>query len=233
MTLTISTIRRLLSLSCAVAALVACAPLTVPPRSEYPVGRVRLVLPPGSWQDLGIADAAEGRAALQTRALGLRGAGGAWLAVLRVPTNSTGNLTASAPWSDDCPAQQDVTVEDAAAGSPVRADCLRFKRWGSSAQWLDKNRPDLVQWLSGHHVALAQPYSYLSYRYATEGGAMVSVDALVDQRLLRPKTHSNQEFLTAGRPALQWGRDLAQAARLSVGMVDGYLAVPPFPFSVE
>ena len=39
------------------------------------------------------------------------------------------------------------------------------------------------------------------------------------------------EFLAAGRPALQWGRDLAQAARQSVSMMDGYLAVPPFPFA--
>jgi hypothetical protein len=45
------------------------------------------------------------------------------------------------------------------------------------------------------------------------------VDAVVDQRLV------------SIRPALQWSQDLAQAARLSVGMLDGYLAVPPFPFA--
>lgn len=73
---------------------------------------------------------------------------------------------------------------DAAAGSPVRADCLRLKNWGSSAQWLEKNRPDLAQWLGGRQVVLLkQPYAYLSYRYATPTGAWVVVDALVDQRL--------------------------------------------------
>ena len=56
MTLTISKFRRLLPLLPVLAVTVftvACAPLTVPPQSEYPVGRGRLVLPPGAWQDLG------------------------------------------------------------------------------------------------------------------------------------------------------------------------------------
>lgn len=124
-----------------------------------------------------------------------------------------------------------MTVVDAAAGSPVRADCLRLKNWGSSAQWLEKNRPDLAQWLGGRQIVLKPPYSYLSYRYATPTGAWVVVDALVDQRLLGTRPRNNEEFLVAGRPAQQWGQDLAQAARLSVSMMDGYLAVPPFPFA--
>ena len=37
----------------------------------------------------------------------------------------------------------------------------------------------------------------------------------------------------AGLPAEKWSQELAQAARLSVGMVDGYLAVPQFPFAAE
>ncbi|WP_232727698.1 hypothetical protein [Acidovorax sp. 69] len=168
---------------------------------------------------------------VQTRAVGLRGERGGWLAVLRVQTNRNGDLSGSPQGAGYCPSQRDVTVEDAAAGSPVRADCLRLKNWGSSAQWLEKNRPDLVQWLGTRQIALNQPYSYLSYRYATESGAWVEVDALVDQRLLRPKTRNNEEFLVAGRPALQWGHDMAQAVRLSVGMMDGYLAIPPFPFA--
>ena len=52
MTLTISKFRRLLPLLSVLAVTmftVACAPLTVPPKSEYPVGRARLVLPPGAW----------------------------------------------------------------------------------------------------------------------------------------------------------------------------------------
>lgn len=228
MTLMISKFRYLLP--CAMAALVAaCAPLTVPPKAEYSVGRARLVLPPGAWQDLGSTD--DARAALQTRSVGLRGAQGEWLAALRVQTNRSGALAGFPLGSGDCPTQQNVAVVDAAAGSPVRADCLRFKNWGSSAQWLEKNRPDLVQWLGSHQVALTQPYSYVSYRYATSAGAWVVVDALVDQRLLSTRARNNEEFLVAGRPALQWGQDLAQAARLSVGMMDGYLAVPPFPFA--
>lgn len=234
MTLTISKFRRLLPLLVVTMSTVACAPLTAPPKAEYPVGRARLVLPPGSWQDLGTSDEAVagsgGRIALQTRDVGLRSAQGDWLAVLRVQTNRAGDLSGSPQGIGYCPSQQDVTVEDVAAGSPVRADCLRLKRWGSSAQWLDKNRPDLVQWLGSRKLVLSQPYTYLSYRYVTEAGAWVKVDALVDQRLLRPTSHNNEEFLVAGRPALQWGRDLAQAVRVSAGMMDGYLTIPPFPF---
>ncbi len=235
MTLMISPFRCLLP--CVLAVLTAaCAPLTVPPQSEYPVGRARLVLPPGGWQDLGAADTAvpvpAGRSLLETRSAALRGTQGEWLAVLRVQTNRTGEFRGFPAGAGACAPQRDVTVEDAAQGSPVRADCLRLKRWGSSAQWLEKNRPDLVQWLGSRDIALSQPYTYLHYRYATEAGAWVDVDALVDQRLLRPKTSNNDEFLAAGHPALQWGHDLAQSARLSVGMVDGYLAIPPFPLPV-
>ena len=229
MTLTILKIRCLLP--CAVALLVAaCAPLTAPPQTEYAVGRARLVMPPGAWEDLGSLDGAVGPAALQARTMGLRGAQGQWLAVLRVQTNRTGNLSGSAPWTNHCPPQRDVTVEDAAAGSPLRVDCLRFKRWAGSDQWLEKNEPEIAGWLAAREIAFGQPYSHLSFRYAVDNGALVVVDAVVDHRLLHPRTHTNAEFLAAGRPALQWAHELAQAARLSVGMLDGYLAVPPFPF---
>lgn len=218
------------ALPCALGILAAgCAPLTVPPKTEYPAGRARLVLPPGAWHDLG--SATEPRAALQTRSVGLRGAQGEWLAVLRVQTNRTGALAGFPLGPGDCPRQQNVMVADPAAGSPVRADCLRLKNWGTDTRWLEKNRPDLVQWLGSHQVTLKPPYSYLSYRYATQAGAWVAVDAVVDQRLLSIRPRTNEEFLLAGRPALQWSQDLAQAARLSVGMLDGYLAVPPFPFA--
>ena len=228
MTLMTSKFRYLLP--CALGVLVAgCAPMTVPPKVEYPAGRARLVLPAGAWQDLGISD--QTRAGLQTRSVGLRGAQGEWLAVLRVQTNRTGALAGFPLGPGDCPRQQNVLVTDPAAGSPVRADCLRLKNWGTDAKWLEKNRPDLVQWLGNHQVMLKPPYSYLSYRYATQAGAWVAVDALVDQRLLAPRARTNEEFLLAGLPAQQWSQDLAQAARLSVGMADGYLAVPPFPFA--
>ena len=228
MTLMTSKFRYLLP--CALGVLVAgCAPMTVPPKTEYPAGRARLVLPAGVWQDLGTSDQA--RAALQTRAVGLRGAQGEWLAVLRVQTNRTGALAGFPLGPGDCPRQQNVLVTDPAASSPVRADCLRLKNWGTDAKWLEKNRPDLVQWLGNHQVVLKPPYTYLSYRYATQAGAWVAVDAVVDQRLLAPRARTNEEFLLAGLPAQQWSQDLAQAARLSVGMADGYLAVPPFPFA--
>ncbi|MBY0236919.1 MAG: hypothetical protein K2W93_18195, partial [Burkholderiaceae bacterium] len=168
MTLTIPKFRFLFSLSCAVM-LGACAPMTVPPKAEYSVGRSRLVLPPGAWQDLGAIDVAlpllPGSGAtvpLQTRAVSLRGAQGELLAVLRVQTNRSGDLTRPVAWSGYCPQQRDVIVDDAAASSPVRADCLRFKRWASSAQWLDKNSPELVTWLDSRQIALKQPYSYFS-----------------------------------------------------------------------
>ena len=237
MTLTISKFRRLLPLLPVLAVtafMVACAPLTVPPQSEYPVGRARLVLPPGAWQDLGTSGEAVtgsgGHTSLQTRDVALRGAQGEWLAVLRVQTNVTSDLRGSPQGVGYCPAQQDVMVKDAADGSPVRADCLRFKLWASSPKWLEKNRPDLVQWMSSRQIALKAPYSHMGYRYVTEAGVWVVVDALVDQRLLSTRPRNNEEFLVAGRPAQQWTYDLAQAVRLSAGMVDGHLAVPPFPF---
>ena len=139
MTLTISKFRRLLPLLPVLAVTVftvACAPLTVPPQSEYPVGRGRLVLPPGAWQDLGTSGEAVtgsgGRTSLQTRDVALRGAQGEWLAVLRVQTNVTSDLRGSPQGVGYCPAQQDVMVKDAADGSPVRADCLRIKLWAVS-----------------------------------------------------------------------------------------------------
>ena len=102
MTLTISKFRRLLPLLSMLAVAVftvACAPLTVPPQSEYPVGRARLVLPPGAWQDLGTSGEAVtgsgGHTSLQTRDVALRGAQGEWLAGLRVQTNVTSGLRGS------------------------------------------------------------------------------------------------------------------------------------------
>lgn len=217
-------------LPCAMAVMmVACAPLTVPPREEYPVGRARLVMPTEAWQDLGATEEIVDRSLLQTRAVGLRNAQGAWLAVVRVQTNRDGRLSGSAPWSGACPPQDNVAVQDAAASSPVRMDCLRLKRWASNAQWLDKNRPGFARWLTARQISVAQPYLHVGYWYATAGGATVVVDALVDQRLLVPRARNNEEFLAAGLPARQWARELSQAARLSIGMMDGYLAVPPFP----
>ena len=52
---------------------------------------------------------------------------------------------------------------------------------------------------------------------------------VADQRLVRPKTINNEEFLRAGYPAQDWAQKVAQAARQSVSMMDGYLALPAFP----
>ena len=46
---------------------------------------------------------------------------------------------------------------------------------------------------------------------------------------MRPKTINNEEFLRAGYPAQDWAQKVAQAARQSVSMMDGYLALPAFP----
>lgn len=157
------------------------------------------------------------------------------LAVLRIQTNST-NFPPHNPtlWTGSCPAQQGVWVEDATAASPVRIDCLRFKRWANNRDdWLGKNHPDWAQWLGMHQVQLTRPASYISYRYATEGGAYVAVTALVDQRLLIPKTRSNDEFLRSGQPAQDWMGQLRTAVQQSVGMLDGHLAVPAFPLAVS
>ncbi|HRM48232.1 MAG TPA: hypothetical protein PK518_04645 [Alicycliphilus sp.] len=222
---------------CALLTLTACAPLASQ-QAEYPAGRARLALPAGAWEDLGTSDQAvrllpqpDGRIALQSRVLGLRGAQQELLAVLRVQTNRGNDWQGPMFWTGSCLPQQGVAVEDATKGSRVRVDCLRFKRWVDGPQWLEKNQPDFAQWLLGRKLAVSAPYSYMSYRYATEGGAMVAVDVLADQRLLRPRTRNNEEFLVAGRPALQWGHELAQAVRVSSGMMDGYLAIPPFPYA--
>lgn len=236
MSLKISTIRCLLP--CAMTVLAACAPLPSQ-QTEYPVGRARLALPPGAWQDLGATDGAvallpdaNGRIALQTRTLALRGARQELLAVLRVQTNRSNEREWAVHWPGNCQPQKGVTVEDATMGGRVRVDCLRFKRWVDGTEWLENNHPDFAQSLAGYKLAFGAPHSYMGYRYATASGATVAVDALVDQRLLSPRTRNNEEFLAAGRPALQWGRDLAQAARVSTGMMDGFLAIPPFPFAV-
>jgi hypothetical protein len=222
-----------------VALLGACAPL--PPQTpEFQVGRARMALPQGAWEDLGATDEVipllpevGGRIPLQTRAVALRGAKQELLAVMLVQTNSTNYPRDHTLWTGSCPQQKDVLVEDRTRGGHVRLDCLRFKRWASNGQWLEKNQPAVNSWMGQRQLAITQPYSYVGFRYATEGGALVIIDAVVDQSLLRPVSRNNEDFLVAGRPAEQWGRELAQAARVSAGMMDGFLAVPPFPFALE
>ena len=120
-------------LASAVAALAACAPLQ-PDRTEAPVGRARLVLPDAAWKDLGVvaADALPSpfRGAglpLETRAAVLHDTRGQVLAVVLLQTNATNHPRTGAVWQTDCPREQSLLVDDRAT-SPVRVDCLRFKR---------------------------------------------------------------------------------------------------------
>lgn len=234
-----------LGICASVAALAACAPLPKTP-APLTVGRGQLVLPPGAWVDLGTSEQdllllpeAGATVPLQTRAVGLRGPDGAWLAVLKVQTNSTNVPRFETRWSDTCPQQKDVLVEDATAvatargtlTSHVRIDCLRFKRLASHDGWMQDHQPVLQLWLNHHQVAPSQPYAHLHYRYATQGGAYVDIQGVVDQRLLRPDTHNNQEFLAAGHPAQVWIHALADATRQSAALMDGTLVLPPFPIA--
>lgn len=228
----------------ALAGLSACAPWQQTTRTQYPVGRVTLSLPAtasGTWADLGLFDTApsffatqatDPRAslALQTRAVGLRGADNQWWAVLLVQTNRNSQLPADTAWSAACPPQRDLQVQD--EGSAVRLDCLRFKRWANnSEQWLGKNHPALSQWLVEHRAAPSQPYAHWHYRYATAGGAYVEVNALVDQRLLIPQTQSNAGFLRSDGPTQVWLQEMRTATRHSVSMLDGALVIPAFPIA--
>lgn len=234
-----------LGLLAAVGTLAACAPLQKTP-APLTVGRGQLVLPPGEWVDLGTSDQdlillpeIGDTVALQTRAVGLRGPDNAWLAVLKVQTNSSNALRSQTRWTDTCPQQKGVLVEDATAAetakvrltSHVRIDCLRFKRLANHEAWMQENQPVLELWLSHHKVAPSQPYSHLHYRYATQGGVYVDIQAVVDQRLLRPATRNNHEFLAAGRPGQTWSHALAQAARQSAALMDGALVIPAFPIA--
>lgn len=202
---------------------------------EYDAGRARVVLPTPAWEDLGKSTEVlpffptPDAFPLQTRAVGLRGADQKWLAVMLVQTNRDNYPRDRTLWTGNCPKQRDLLVEDPTDASPVRLDCLRLKRWANNNGWLERNHPDLAQWVAAQKLGMEQPYSHLSYRYATEGGAYIEVNALVDLRLLRPATNNNEAFLRAGRPALAWSHQVKEAAKLSVGMLDGAFIVPDFP----
>ena len=227
---------RAAAVASAAAVLAGCAPLQAPDRA-LPVGRANLVLPAGPWAALEVSNEVlplwpdpVSTVPLQTRVVGLRGTDQQWLALFWVQTNNSNSPRPTTLWTGTrCPQQRGTLVEDVAQGSPVRIDCLRFKRWAASGQWLDKNEPLLVQWLAQHQVVPSAPYSHLNYRYATLGGAYVQVQALVDQRLLTPDTRNNEEFLRSGQPAYAWIHQVAQAARQSTADLNGTLPLPPFP----
>ncbi len=226
---------RLLWALAALAALCACAPMPAGP-AEFSAGRTRVVLPSSAWEDLGSFDETlsalppPANVPLQTRAVALRGARNEVLALMLVQSHRQSDPRDRTLWTASCKDEVGLWVRDAAAGSPVRVDCLRFKRWANTTDhWMDKANPGIVRWMGERGVLLTQPYSHVNYRFATEGGAYVEVNALVDLRLLKLPAGNTPDYLRAGLPAEAWSQQMARAARVSVGMADGFLAVPPFP----
>lgn len=215
----------------------ACAPVTP---NLVNVGRADLQLPAGDWERIEtgdneifnvMPDDVSHDLPMRTQAVGLRGPQGELQAVLVVQTNATNNPRDTTLWTHTCPEQKGVQVEDFAMGSPVRIDCLRFKRRADTEEFLTKNRPALDKWLKQNKAEPLAPYSHVSYRYATAEGGYLLAEALIDMRLLRPKTVGTDQFLAAGKPAQDWLEQFVQAAKNSVAMLDGRFVVPPFPVS--
>ena len=124
----------------------ACAPLEP---NLVKIGRAELQLPPGDWEHIDqgtnalfnvMPDDVSHDLPMRSQAVGLRGPQGETLAVIVVQTNATNNPRDTTLWSHTCPEQRGVQVEDYAKGSPVRIDCLRFKRRADNEEFLTKNR---------------------------------------------------------------------------------------------
>ena len=199
-------------------------------------GRVSLGLPAGDWVDLGAGQEwlpATGRGpssiALQSRAVGLRGSQGEVQAVVLVLANVTSNTATVTQWGQACADAKGMRVDDAAKGSPERVDCLRIKRRAAANDWLATSEPQVDQWLKANNVPMPYNATLVSHQFGNRSGAYVAAYVFADSRLLEPTTRNNYEFLTAGVPAVSWSRELAQAVRVSTGMFDGRLNVPPFP----
>ena len=208
------------SLRCAAAAATAALALALAPWTPLASdSTVFDVLPDDVAHDL----------PMQSRLLGLRNARGDLLATVLVQTNATNHPRDTTLWTWSCPAEKGVHVEDFAQGSTVRIDCLRYKRRADTPDYLAERRPALARALAEHRALPLAPYAHIAYRVSTAEGGFVSVDVLADQRLLRPPTHNNMEFLRAGRPAQEWMHQLREAARVSTAMLDGRFVLPPFP----
>ncbi|WCM92929.1 hypothetical protein M5C99_21775 [Acidovorax sp. NCPPB 2350] len=223
----------------AVLSLAACAP--VQPSLPH-VGRAQIELPPGDWEVLQrsslvldvLPDDTAADLPMETTVMGLRGPGKdrPLLALVFMQTNATNYPRDTTLWTAPCPQQDGVFVQDRTRGSPARVDCLRYRRRADTGDYLARSRPVVSQWMAEKHMAPGTPYAHVLYRYATAGGALISLDVVVSQALLRPATRSNDEFMEAGRPAFLWSEKLAQAARQSVSMMDGRLVFPPFPIPI-
>ena len=222
-------------------ALAGCAPL--PPQPPV-AGRVQLALPAGDWVDLGplaplAVPSGDTSLPLERRLAALRHPQGGWAAAVvlgAVPQGATWAPTALPA----CTARRGETVDDQSAivlplpqgVRPVRADCLRTKLWADNRDWLAQNRPDLQAALAAAGVTVRSSAGLVSHTYTTATGAYVSLDVLADQALLVPPTRNAAEFLQAGQPVARWAQELARAVRASTGMLNGQLALPPFPFAL-
>lgn len=228
------------AMAAAVMCLTACS---IVPEGSPSAGRAKINLPAaqsgGQWVDLGggeesldSLDPALTAPALPTRVVGLRGADQSLLAVMVVQSNRSGLWPDRQAVRNVCPQENGVHVEDATAGSPTRTDCLRYKRWADGRDWLALRYPKLNAYLGSHQSLPTKPFGALDFRYNTESGGYVLVQVLANRRLTEPVTRSNNDFLMAGRPAEEWARKLAQAARLSAASLDGALNLPDFPIAL-
>ena len=199
-------------------------------------GRVTIGLPAGDWVDLGAGQellpaSGQGPAVIGmgTRAVGLRGSQGEVQAVVLVLANAEGNPAQVTQWGQACVESPGMRVVDQAKRSPERVDCLRIKRRAIADNWLDSHEPQVSQWLAARNIPLPYNAMLVSHQFGNKAGAYVAAYVLADSRLLEPVTRHNAEFLNAGVPAVTWSRELAQAVRVSTGMMDGRLNVPAFP----
>lgn len=228
------------AMAAVVLGLTACS---VIPEGSPSAGRAKVSLPAakagGQWVDLGggeesldSLDATRPAPTLPTRVVGLRGADQSLLAVMVVQSNRSGLWPDRQAVPNACPQERGVYVEDVTAGSPTRTDCLRYKRWADGHDWLASRYPKLNAYLGSHQSLPTKPFGALDFRYNTEGGGYVLVQVLANRRLTEPVTRSNGDFLMAGRPAEEWARKVAQAARLSAASLDGALNLPDFPMAL-
>ena len=199
-------------------------------------GRVTIGLPAGDWVDLGAGQEllpanGQGPAAIGmgTRAVGLRGSQGEVQAVVLVLANAEGNPAQVTQWGQACVESPGMRVVDQAKHSPERVDCLRIKRRAVAGDWLGEHEPQVSQWLAARNIPLPYNAMLVSHQFGNKAGAYVAAYVLADSRLLEPVTRNNTDFLNAGVPVVTWSRELAQAVRVSTGMMDGRLNVPAFP----
>ncbi len=172
----------------------------------------------GVWHDLGVGlapwlagDAPVPAAEAPTRAAGLRRTDGRWLAIIVVQSAPSGSAACAAPSSLHVPTK----------GS----GCLRMRRDMDFDQYMQRQHAVLWQWLRRRNLE-GLPRAWVAHR---EPGALLEAHALIDPMLLEAVTRSNEDFLRAGQPGLDWAQRFATAVRAAAG--GEQLCVPPLPFS--